>query len=206
MMRSVSSHTSLRPSAARQARTWHAPFSDVIERNDTEALRLHLQNNQNLASAILHDLIDQAFQKRDCSMAIKETLFGHPSIDMQHALHLAVQYDDLPAAKALLRQGGDPNQLTIYYKSNDMRDLLRVTRHKNILYPPGRPPRGAEGWLDEALRNDQYDAAQNMLNQAMMGKSLRETWRDAVKNNCVDVQRAIILLRAAEDRGYRLEQ
>ena len=144
--------------------------------------------------------------------AIKNALLRHPGCDLpsrQTALELAVQYNDLPLARQALQQGADPQQITAHPQADSMRTLLTYARRKNKLYPPNAS-RAQETGLDRALRDGLDDnareEARNFLRQAAPGKNVQEAWRDAVKENRADVQRAILLLDADQDRSFRLKQ
>ena len=144
--------------------------------------------------------------------AIKNALLRHPACalpTLQAALALAVRHNDLPLARQALQQGADPGKITARPQTDDMRTLLIYARRKNKLYPPNAS-RDQDTDLDRALRNGLDDSgredARNRLSEATSGKDVREAWRDAVKEKQLDVQRALLLLYAGQDRGFRLKQ
>ena len=161
----------------------HAAIKNAMGRQDDNAVRQQL---------------DKANLSSDCNLPSRQT-----------ALELAVQHNDLPLARQALQQGADPEKITAHPQADSMRSLLTYARRKNKLYPPNAS-RAQDTDLDRALRDGLDDnareEARNFLRQAAPGKKVREAWRDAVKENRVDVQRAILLLEADQDRGFRLKQ
>ena len=128
----------------------------------------------------------------------------------ESALELAVSHNDILLAREALQQGADPEKISAAQADDEMRALLTYARRKNKLYPPNAAS-GAETDLDRALRNglddDDRKQAEDLLHQTRLGRGTRQLWRDAVKENRPDIQRAILLLgKADEDCGFRLLQ
>ena len=188
----------------------HMAIKNAMARQDDNAVRQQI-DEANLSPDALQNLLAHAFLQNS-SQAIKEALLRHPACNLptrQTALELAVQHNDLPLARQALQQGADPEKITARPQADSMRSLLTYARRKNKLYPPNAS-RAQETDLDRALRDGLDDSAReeawNLLIQAAPGKNGREAWRDAVKENRIDVQRAILLLEADQDRGFRLLQ
>ena len=161
-----------------------------------------------LSPQALHYLLYYALLQKS-SFAIKEILLQHPHCNLEIALDLAVQRNDLILAKQALQRGADPEKVTIRESKDDMRALLTYARRKNKLYPPNTDP-GIETDLDRALRKGLDDTvkqeAVDLLYEKTSGMSIPEAWRDAVKNQQLDIQRAILLLLADGMPSFRLKQ
>ncbi len=125
----------------------------------------------------------------------------------ESALKIAIGQGNLPGAIRALESGADPERVNAGESGDGMRALLTYARRKNKLYPPIAPSDG-ESDLDRALRNgpdsDARKQAVRLLNQGRWGKSTRNMWRDAVKNDQRDVQRALLLLEADSDPTFRI--
>ena len=129
---------------------------------------------------------------------------------LESALALAVSHNDILLARQALQQGADPEKISAAQADDEMRALLTYARRKNKLYPPNAAS-STETDLDRALRNglddDDREKAEDLLRQTSNGRGTRQLWRDAVKENRLDIQRAILLLgKADEDCGFRLLQ
>ena len=176
-------------------------------RGDVDAVQ-EMLNKTDLSSETWQALLTHAFE-RSSNPAIKETFLQHPACAPQSALELAVRHNDIAIARQALLQGADPEHLTAHPNTDEMRALVTYVRRKNILYPP-HLPRSQESDLDRALRNMMLPGAKQeantLLRRAMDGKTLQQAWRDAVKENRLDIQRAILLLYADRNRHFRLLQ
>ena len=188
----------------------HAAIKNAMARQDDNAVLQQIAN-ATLSPGALQDLLAHAFLQNR-SLAIKKALLHHPACDLptrQIALELAVQHNDRPLAQQALQQGADPEKITARPQADAMRFLLTYARRKNKLYPPNAS-RDQDTDLDRALQNGLDDrareAARKLLDQATSGKDVREAWRDAVKAKRLDVQRALLLLKADRDCGFRLKQ
>lgn len=131
----------------------------------------------------------------------------HPPSDPRHALEFAVRRNDIAMATEALLRGADPERAGAPADSDDMRALLACVRRKNMLYPSGAAQDG-ESLLDRALRKLPAPGARKdaavLLRRAIGDTPLSEAWRDAVKEKRCDIQRAILLLRADQDRHFRV--
>ena len=186
-----------------------AAFKEAITHENDDAAREKLQN-ANLSPETVQGLLEYAFEKNS-SPAVKQTLLQHPNCHPLSALALAVTHDDLSLAKQALLQGADPEKITIAFPSfGDMRTLLTYVRRKNKLYPPDASP-AQETDLDHALRdawlNDEAkEKAKSLLDKKIQKRDIADVWRDAVENKQLDLQRAILLLKADTDRRFRVKQ
>ena len=185
-------------------------IKNAMARQDDNAVRQQIAS-ATLSPGALQDLLAHAFLQNR-SLAIKEALLHHPACDLptrQIALELAVQHNDRPLAQQALQQGADPEKITARPQADAMRFLLTYARRKNKLYPPNAS-RDQDTDLDRALQNGLDDrareAAWKLLSETASGKHAREGWRNAVKAKQLDVQRALLLLYADRDRGFRLLQ
>ena len=188
----------------------HAAIKNAMARQGDNAVLQQIAN-ATLSPDALQDLLAHAFLQ-NLSLVIKGALLHHPACDLptrQAALALAVQHNDLPLAKQALQQGADPEKITARPQADAMRFLLTYARRKNKLYPPNAS-RDQDTDLDRALQNGLDDrareAAWKLLSETASGKHAREGWRNAVKAKQLDVQRALLLLYADRDRGFRLLQ
>ena len=185
-------------------------IKNAMAHRDDKAARQQIAS-ATLSPGALQDLLAHAFLQNR-SLAIKEALLHHPACDLptrQIALELAVQHNDRPLAQQALQQGADPEKITARPQADAMRFLLTYARRKNKLYPPNAS-RDQDTDLDRALQNGLDDrareAAWKLLSETASGKHAREGWRNAVKAKQLDVQRALLLLYADRDRGFRLLQ
>lgn len=153
-------------------------------------------------------LLVHAFEQRSNLPTIKEALLQHPACIPQSALELAIRHNDISIATQALKQGGDPEHITATPGTNDMRTLLTYARRQNKLYPPNAS-RDQETELDRILREGLDASARKNARERLdkaIGKDIQEAWRDAVRQKQLDIQRAILLLKADEHRSFRLQQ
>ncbi len=163
------------------------PFTEAIARHDHDAVQ-HLLADRDIPPKMLLNVLAHACEK-NCPSAIKNALINHPAFEAQHeaALDHAVKYNDPDLAKQL-------------------RDLLTYARRKNTLYPAGAST-NKDTPLDRALREGRRDDAKALLKDGMQDRTVRQTWRSAVRDNQPDILRALLLLgHADQDRGFRLLQ
>ena len=196
-------------------------IKDAIMRGDTSTVQRML-DKANLSPETWQPLLEHAFKKESSSgikrtfgfergnnSAIKAALLEHPVRDSQFALELAIHHNDIRTARKALKCGADPERTAARIDANDMRALLVLARRRNLLYP-SHISHAHETDLDRALRNMLDDSAKKkactLLQRAIQGKKYQEAWRDAVKENRLDIQRAILLLHADQDRNFRLLQ
>ena len=200
---------------------------NAIERGDAATVRKMLEK-ANLSPQTCRDLLKYAFEQADnpafqvtfgfersSSSTIKTYLLQYPARNSrfapelaQFALELAISHKDISTARKALQRGADPENIPALPDAEDMRALLVLARRRNLLYPSSTP-HADETDLDKALRNvlepRNQEEADKLLKQAIQG-NLQEAWRDAVKENRLDIQRAILLLHADQDRMFRLLQ
>jgi hypothetical protein len=163
------------------------PFMEAIARNGHDAMQ-QLLTDRDIPPKMLLNTLAHACEKNGSS-AIKNALINHPAFGAQHeaALDLAVKYNNPDLAKQL-------------------RDLLTYARRKNTLYPAGASM-NKDTPLDRALREGRRDDAAALLKDGMQDKTVRQAWRNAVRDNQPDILRALLLLgHADQDRGFRLLQ
>ena len=186
-----------------------AALKEAITQENDDAVLRKLQNT-NLSPETVQGLLEHAFEKNS-SPAIKQTLLQHPNCHPLSALALAVTHNDLSSAKQALLQGADPEKITTPFPSSgDMRTLLTYVRRKNKLYPPDASP-AQETALDHALRDawlsdEAKKMANSLLDLKIQGRDISDVWRDAVENRQLDLQRAILLLKADTNRKFRVKQ
>ena len=186
-----------------------AALKEAITHENNDAVREKLQN-ANLSPEAMQDLLEHAFEKNS-SPAVKQTLLQYPNCTPLSALALAVKHDDIFSAKQSLLQGGDPEKITSAFPSSgDMRALLTYVRRKNKLYPPDASS-AQDTDLDYALRDawlsdEAKEMAKSLLDQEIQKRDISDVWQDAVENKRLDLQRAILLLKADTDRCFRVKQ
>ena len=167
-------------------------------------------SNAALSAETLQDLLKYACE-RNGGPAVKKALLKHGNCNPESALALAVQYNDIALAKQAMRRGADPEKTTVNNRpTEEMRKLLTYARRLNKLYPPGCST-DTESDLDRALRNGMLDddaktQACSLLEQKFPEETIPEAWQHAVKNKQLDMQRAILLLKADTDPYFRVEQ
>ena len=163
-------------------------------------------------TVLLHEtwqaVLTYAFEQRS-SDTIMSVLLQHSTCPAQYALKLAVQHNNIDGATQALLRGADPEHLDARPNTVPMHKLLADIRRKNTLYPPHTPhDQGTD--LDRALRKLPAPAAKQeahqLLNQALSGGTAEQAWRDAVKEDRRDIQRAILLLHADTNRGFCILQ
>lgn len=162
-------------------------FMEAIARHGHDAMQ-QLLTDRDIPPKMLLNVLAYACEK-NCSSAIKNGLINHPAFGAQHeaALDLAVKYNDPDLAKQL-------------------RDLLTYARRKHTLYPASAST-NKDTPLDRALREGRRDDAKALLKDGMQDKTVRQTWRSAVRDNQPDILRALLLLgHADQDRGFQLLQ
>lgn len=178
---------------------------DAIARGDADVVHRKL-NRTHLSAEPWQELLRHAFAQGS-NPAIMKVLLEHPSSDPRYALELAVRRNDTAVAAEALLQGADPERAGAPAAGDAMHALLTCARRKNMLYPSGAE-HGSQSALDRALRKLPDPGARReaaaVLDQAMFGASLSEAWRDAVQEKRGDIQRAILLLRADQDRHFRV--
>lgn len=181
-------------------------IKDAIAHQDESAVRQQL-GKANLSPEALQDLLAHAFLQKS-SHAIKVALL-HSGCTPHAALELAVQHKDISIVRQALQLGADPQKITVYPGDDGIHTLLIYARRKNKLYP-SNASHGSETDFDRILQNGLDDSAkaeaEKLLNDVIDDKDLQEVWRDAVKYKQLDIQRAILLLKADKDRGFRLKQ
>ena len=180
-------------------------IKDAIAHGNADAVHGRL-NRAPFSPETWQKLLRHAFA-RGSNQAIMKALLQHRSSDPRYALELAVRHNDLAVATEAMLQGADPARAGAPGDTDDMRALLACVRRKNMLYLSGAV-QGRESDLDRALRkmpeSGAYSAADALLRQAIGDTPLCEAWRDAVKAKRCDIQRAILLLRADQDRYFRV--
>jgi ankyrin repeat protein len=169
--------------------------------------QLH-RNGSNIQSDGLHGLLKQACRKQ-CSPAFKMMLAGHPNTDKQGALDLALKHDDYRFAEQLLAKNPDLKTGHLQPRSRSMHAALQFARRNAILYPGAA--QSNETTLDQALRNGHKDEARELLNHELRkypkGADVSDVWGDAVRNDRVDLQRALLLLGYVDSQvRYRLKE
>jgi len=183
-----------------------AAIKDAITHQHEHALQQQL-GEANLPPDALHGLLAHAFLQKS-SHAIKVALL-HSGCTPHAALELAVQHKDISIVRQALQMGADPQKITVYCGDDGIHTLLTYARRKNKLYP-SNAFLGPETDIDRFLRNGLDDSAkaeaEKLLDDVIDGKDLQEAWRDAVKYKQLDIQRAVLLLKADKDRGFRLKQ
>jgi hypothetical protein len=185
------------PTAASQP-----PLASAIASKNLAAVERQLRD-PGLSAETLHTALDQACRDKSCPDLIKLVLLQHSACEVKGALGLAIRHDDLYLAGEALKLGGVPERDQISSSSERMRRLLTTFRRRTTLYPPGSA-RNNETLLDRKLR-DGDDATAELLLRKAPGLTWRDTWSKAVEQNRPDVQRAFLLLGAADkDRGFRL--
>jgi ankyrin repeat protein len=156
----------------------------------------------------LHGLLKHAYRKR-CSLKIKMLLAIPRQADRQRALQLAVEHDDIHFAEQLLKTGADPYTGHLQPQSHWMHAVLQFPRRQAILYP--HAPQPNETKLNQALREGRTDDARTLLHHEFRkytkGEDVRDVWRDAVRHDRVDLQRALLLLGYVDSEvRYRLKE
>lgn len=202
-------------------------IKNAIMRGDA-AMVWKMLNKASLSYQACRDLLAYAFEQGGAALkvtygfergsvsTIKTYLLQHPArhsrfaLELaQFALELAIRHKDISTARKALQRSANPENITVCPDAEDMRALLVLARRRNLLYP-SPASHAHETELDKALRDvlepRKREEADKLLNQAIQGKNLQEAWRDAVKDNRLDIQRAILLLRADRDRYFRLLQ
>ena len=182
-------------------------IKNVITNQDAIRLREEL-NKTALLPETWQAVLAYAFEQKS-SAAIMNVLLQHSACPAQCALELAVQHNNIDVVTQALLRDADPDQLSVRPNTVPMEKLLNFVRRKNILYPPHLPhDQGTD--LDCALRKlsvpPAKQEARQLLNQALSGKNIGEAWRDAVKEDQRDIQRAILLLHADKNHSFRLLQ
>lgn len=184
-------------------------LTSAIETDDSVELKKQL-DKQNITSNMLLDLFEHACKKK-CSPESKNVLVEFSTAPLfgnlqQTVLDIAVKYDDVALATQLLGKGADPERCKTRSSSDAMRSVLAYPRRRNKLYPQGVAPTGGTD-LDRALWAGLHerDTAIAILKNERGSKTIPQTWRDAVKENRLDILRAILLLgHADQDRSFRL--
>jgi ankyrin repeat protein len=210
---SASSFPSFPPTAG-EARI--KDLEGAIARGSLPIVQWSLTNSgSQIPSDTLLELLEQACRNKQCPLSIKKLLLAElphtdAQTDNQRALQLAVEHDDIPFAQLLLAKGVNPNTAGPLFTQNpSMRMLLQFARRKAILYPGAPQPN--ETKLDKALREWRTGDASQLL--AMECPQLNEVgelsdiWRDAVRDDRVDIQRALLLLGYVDSQvRYRLKE
>jgi ankyrin repeat protein len=156
-----------------------------------------------LPAETLHTALDQACSDKSCPNVIKLALLQHPACDAKGALGLAIRHDDLYLAGEALKLGGIPERDQVSSSSERMRGLFTTFRRRTTLYPPGSA-RNNPTRLDRKLRDGDDATAERLLRRAP-GLTWRDTWSESVQQDRPDMQRAFLLLGAADmDRRFRL--
>ena len=206
----TTSHAAVRPggmSPGMQLPSEATVIKNAITYQNVNALQEELGKTA-LSHEAWQALLAYALEQKS-SNAILGGLLRHPAYAPQFALEPAVQHNHIGIAAQALTQGADPEQINAPPVADAMRSLLTCIRRKNILYPPHIPQdQGTD--LDRALRKmpdpNGMNELRSLVNQAFSERSVQEAWRDAVKNDQRDIQRAILLLHAEQKRDFRLLQ
>lgn len=154
-----------------------------------------------------------------------------PQKELESELALAVQHGDIRRAQQALLHGADPNKVSVRQAGDGMRALMSYARRVKALYPPEGMAVGADTPLDRGLQagietwnetlkapvfatpsrpvsEQQHRAQRRMIwrnaTEQQRRAHVRVLWRNATSANNADVQRALLLLEAHKDPGFRL--
>jgi ankyrin repeat protein len=177
-------------------------LTGAIDKGQERGLRYLLTGNaaQIQSENTLHGLLEHAYPDsgKPCPLSIKMLLADQPKTNLQRALHLAAENYDPFFAEYLVQNGANPHIADLQDKW--MRAVLQFPRRKAILYPGAAQPNETE--LDQALREGRMVDAHQLLD---IQENVLDVWRDAVRDNKVDIQRALLLLGYVDSEvRYRL--
>jgi len=198
------------------------PLKDAIGHNNIENLKDALKKlpaDPEQAGAMLLWALDFACQQQSASShwrkgikAIKNELIDHPEFsvhircgtDIGYALDIAIRSDDVELAQKIFDKKADPEHFSHRYRSQEMRELLVFTRHKEILY---RSAGENLEELDQALRDGHRGRAAMIFMQRLQNQPIDQVWAAAIEARDHETLRAILLLgHAKKNRGFRLSE